>query len=63
MTIDINPGTGRIVQEELRQGHFESVDDLILSGVQAWRERNLSGRPVPAASGTGQKQKAREFVQ
>jgi len=38
--IDIAPETERVVREELRSGHFRSVDDLILSGVEAWRERN-----------------------
>ena len=44
MNIEINPETERVVREELRQGHFQSVDDLILSGVQAWREHNLPAR-------------------
>ena len=41
MTIDIAPETERVVREELRSGHFRSVDDLILSSVQAWREREI----------------------
>lgn len=49
MTIDIKPETERVVREELREGHFRSVDELILSGVQAWRERNLQ----PGVRGTG----------
>jgi len=28
------------VQEEIRSGHFQTVDDLIVQGVQAWRERS-----------------------
>jgi Arc/MetJ-type ribon-helix-helix transcriptional regulator len=40
MIIDISPETERVVREELRSGHFQSVDDLILSGIQAWREKN-----------------------
>ena len=39
MSIDIAPETERVVREELRSGHFRSIDDLILSSVQAWRER------------------------
>jgi hypothetical protein len=31
----------RIVREELGQGHFRSVHELILFCVQAWREHNL----------------------
>jgi len=41
MNIDIVPETERVVREELRSGHFHSVDDLILSSVQAWREREM----------------------
>jgi hypothetical protein len=33
----IAPETERIMCEELSSGHFKSVDDLILSTVQAWR--------------------------
>ena len=42
MSIDIAPETERMVREELRSGHFRSVDDLILSSVQAWREREMN---------------------
>lgn len=68
MAIDINPETERVVREELRDGHFRSVDELIISGVQAWRECNLSREP----SGTGDtaqasridaRDNAREFVE
>jgi serine/threonine protein kinase len=50
MTIDIRPETEQLVREEIRNGHFQSVDDLIVSGVRAWRERN----PAPAAATPGQ---------
>jgi hypothetical protein len=42
MSIDIAPETERVVREELRSGHFRCVDDLILSSVQAWREREIN---------------------
>ena len=59
MNIDIAPETERIVREELSSGHFKSVDELILSNVQAWRERNLTPPPRARAAGI---YKAREFV-
>jgi Arc/MetJ-type ribon-helix-helix transcriptional regulator len=68
MTIDIKPETERVVREELRDGHFRSVDELILSGVQAWRERNLPGErsstddTVPVSRANA-RDKAREFVE
>jgi Arc/MetJ-type ribon-helix-helix transcriptional regulator len=59
MKIDIAPETERIVREELSSGHFKSVDELILSSVQAWRERNLTPPHRARAAGID---KAREFV-
>jgi Arc/MetJ-type ribon-helix-helix transcriptional regulator len=41
MTIEINPETERLVREEISSGHFRSVDELIVTAVNAWRERNL----------------------
>jgi len=46
MTITLKPETERLVQEEIRNGHFQNVDELIVKGVQAWRERNPN--PLPA---------------
>jgi Arc/MetJ-type ribon-helix-helix transcriptional regulator len=68
MNINITPETERIVREELRRGHFHSVDDLIVASVQAWRERNLpeeqgGARDVPPSGRTNKKEKAREFVE
>jgi Arc/MetJ-type ribon-helix-helix transcriptional regulator len=42
MNIEINPETERLVREEITSGHFRSVDDLIVTSVHAWRERNLT---------------------
>lgn len=58
MSIDINPETERVVREELGQGHFRSVDELILFGVQAWREHKLP----QAQSRANGRDKAAEFV-
>ena len=46
MTINVKPETERLVQEEIRNGHFQTVDDLIVKGVQAWRERSRSGESI-----------------
>ena len=59
MSIDITPETERVVREELRSGHFRSVDELIVSGVRAWRERYLPLKPLSGwVSG---EEKARQF--
>ena len=42
MAINLKPETERLVQAELQNGHFRSVDEMIVEGVQARRE----GRPL-----------------
>jgi len=43
MAIDIRPETEQLVREEMRTGRFQSVDDLIVQGVQALHERDPHG--------------------
>ena len=38
MAINLKPETERLVQEELRNGHFHSVDEMIVEGVHSSRE-------------------------
>ena len=40
MTISVTQETERLVQEEIQSGHFTSVDELIVQGVRAWREKS-----------------------
>jgi Arc/MetJ-type ribon-helix-helix transcriptional regulator len=40
MTIKIKPETERLVLEEIQSGHFQSVDQLIVESVHAWREKH-----------------------
>jgi Arc/MetJ-type ribon-helix-helix transcriptional regulator len=40
MTINIKPETEKLVQAEIQSGHFQSVDQLIIEGVHAWREKH-----------------------
>jgi hypothetical protein len=40
MTVELKPETGRLVQEELRSGHVQSVDEIIVHGVNALREKS-----------------------
>jgi hypothetical protein len=47
MTIRIKPETERLVKEEMQSGHFRSIDEIIVEGVQARREKERM--PVPAA--------------
>lgn len=40
MTVELKPETERLVQEEISRGHVHSVDDLIVYGVNALREKH-----------------------
>jgi len=40
MTIELKPETERLVREELQSGHVQTVDELIVHGVQALREKS-----------------------
>ncbi len=40
MTVVLKPETERLVQEEMRSGHVHSVDELIVHGVRALREKH-----------------------
>lgn len=41
MTINLKPDTEQLVREELQNGRFRSVDEMIVEGVQARREVKL----------------------
>ena len=47
MTVELKPDTERLVQEEIRRGHFHSVDELIVAGVNAWREKHQVEASTP----------------
>ena len=59
MTIQLKPETERIVQEELQSGHFQTVDDLIVESVHAWREKF---RQVRAAQPQSRQKTLSEFL-
>ena len=40
VTVELKPETERLVQEEIRRGHFHSVDEVIVQGVYALREKS-----------------------
>lgn len=46
--IELKPETEQLVREEIRRGHFHSVDELIVQGVNAWREKHHA-TPVAAS--------------
>ena len=47
MSIEIKPETERLVQEEIQKGHFRSVDEIIVEGVQA-RQQKQPAKPARA---------------
>jgi hypothetical protein len=52
MSIELKPETETLVQQELQNGHFHTVDEMIVEGVRARREgMTVSGqapRKTPA---------------
>lgn len=40
MPINVKPETEQLVQEEIQSGHFRSVDEIIIEGVQSWRVKH-----------------------
>jgi Arc/MetJ-type ribon-helix-helix transcriptional regulator len=40
MAVELKPETEQLVREEIKSGHFHSVDELITEGVYAWREKH-----------------------
>lgn len=59
MTIELKPETERLVREAISSGHFRSVDDLIVTGITAWRAKTLptsdSGEAAEARRVAGEK--------
>jgi Arc/MetJ-type ribon-helix-helix transcriptional regulator len=45
--VQLKPETEQLVQEEIRSGHFDSVDELIVQGVHAWREKHRVEATAP----------------
>ena len=39
-SIEIKPETERLIREEIQKGHFHSVDEIIVEGVHARREKH-----------------------
>lgn len=47
MTVELKPETERLVQEELRSGHVQTMDELIVHGVHALREKSKVAPALP----------------
>jgi hypothetical protein len=47
MTISLKRDTERLVREELQNGHFRSIDEMIVQGVQSRREGKRLSRQAP----------------
>jgi Arc/MetJ-type ribon-helix-helix transcriptional regulator len=46
--VELKPETERLVQEEIRRGHFHSVDEVIVQGVYALREKSHAEQAAAA---------------
>ena len=50
--MELKPETERLVHEEIQRGHFNTVDELIVESVYAWREKHRveQSREMPTGS-------------
>jgi Arc/MetJ-type ribon-helix-helix transcriptional regulator len=46
VTVELKPETERLVQEEILRGRFQSVDEVIVQGVYALREKSTGALPA-----------------
>ena len=61
MMIELKPETEQLVQEEIRRGHFHSVDELIVQTVYAWREKH-DMHPTTAAPAREPRKNLADFL-
>jgi len=59
MTINLTPEQERIVKDELKAGHFRSVEEVIGEALQVLREKEKSG---PLAPLSAQREAVREML-
>lgn len=45
MTIQLKPETEKLVQEKLASGEFQSIDEIIVQGIEAGRGKRHTQRP------------------
>jgi len=64
--VELRAETERLVREEIRSGHFRSVDERIVQGVRAWREKHdvaqLGETPAKERRPEGRKSLAQLFA-
>ncbi|HKW68662.1 MAG TPA: hypothetical protein VJP04_15320 [Terriglobales bacterium] len=60
MNISLTPEQEKIVKEELKTGHFHSVEEVIGEALEALREKEKSG--TKPASGNRQRAAVREML-
>jgi Arc/MetJ-type ribon-helix-helix transcriptional regulator len=47
MTIELKPEQERIIQEEIRRGHFHSAEEVLDHALAALRDKNSFSQPEP----------------
>lgn len=62
MSITLKPETERLVQRELESGHFHSIDEMIVEGVEAKR-RSLQVESSGAVKAAKEIRRLRQGVQ
>ena len=62
MNIEINPETERLVREAIGSGHFQSVDEVIVTGINAWKEKNPFAAGADESREAADRRKAGESI-
>ena len=62
MTLEVKPETERLVREEIRSGHIRSVDELIVHGVRALREKHNAQQATASAPSRKPRKNLADFL-
>ena len=60
--MELKPETKRLVQEEIRSGHIRSVDELIVHGVRALREKHHAQQATASAPSRKPRKNLADFL-
>lgn len=62
MNVNLTPELEKLVEEELKAGHFHTVEEVIGEALQALREKERSSAESKAESNSGQREAVREMM-
>ncbi len=62
MTVELQPETGRLAQEEIKLGHARSMDDLVLLAVKTLQDRRTPGQSCETPTPRKPRQNLADFL-